>query len=118
MNSTTTTQKVRITALHTIQRRFAVVFMGVKVAVAFSRDSGAKVGYDAIMLEGRITSGGSRVNWFCQVDSGSVFELEVDREFFIKNHNRIQNWNIVTIEEFTTTKARNSALIAMEKNLE
>lgn len=64
--------------------------MNVKVGVAFGLDSGAKVGYDARMISGDIGSGGSRANWYCYVSEGSVFELEVDRDFYLKNKNRIK----------------------------
>jgi len=110
--------KVRITAREDNCRKFAVVFMGVKVAVAFGRDSGAKVGYNARMISGNISSGGSRVNWYCQVDAGSVFELEVDAEFFRKNRNRIKKWDIEVIDDFTQTKARADDLVKMSDNLE
>jgi hypothetical protein len=84
------TVKVRITAREKVERRFAIIFMNVKLAVAFSRDSGAKVGYDARLMRGNIGSGGSRANWYCYADEGTVFELEVDKEFFETNKNRIK----------------------------
>lgn len=112
------TVKVRITAKEDNARKFAVVFMNVKVAVAFDRDSGAKVGYDARMIDGVITSGGSRANWYCLVKAGSVFELEVDAEFYNKNKNRIKKWDIEEIEEFSVSKERADALKAMKDNLE
>lgn len=112
------TQKVRITALSQNCRRFAVVFMGKKIAVAFGRDSGARVGYDATMISGDIGSGGSRVNWYCIVEEGSIFELEVDAEFYQKNKNRITKWKIEEIDEFTISKERSEALIKMNENLE
>lgn len=110
--------KVRITALSDNCRRYAVIFMGVKVAVAFDRDSGAKVGYDARMIEGEIDSGGSRKNWYCQVSEGSVFELEVDKEFYRKNKNRIKKWSIEEIEEFTMTIERSRELKHIDDNIE
>lgn len=112
------TIKVRITTREDNHRKFAVVFMGVKVAVAFGRDSGARVGYNARMISGGIDSGGSRANWYCIVKEGSVFELEVDEEFFWKNKNRIKKWDIEVIDDFTMSKERNEALIKMDENLE
>lgn len=109
---------VRITAKEDNHRKFAVMFMGVKVAVAFGRDSGAKVGYDARMISGDIDSGGSRANWYCIVKEGSVFELEVDSEFFRKNKNRIKKWDIETINEFSLSKERTEALLNMNENIE
>lgn len=111
-------QKLRITALSDNHRRFAVVFMNVKVAVAFDRDSGAKVGYDARMISGEIDSGGSRANWYCWVKEGSVFEIEVDKEFYEKNKNRIKKWAIEEIDEFAMSVERSRELKAMSDNLE
>ena len=113
-----TKTKVRITALNNIERKYSVNFMGIKVAVAFDRDSGAKVGYDAIMIEGDIGSCGSRIHWVCYVCEGSIFELAVDTEFYNKNKNRIKNWKIEEIEEFSMTKQRSIELQKMEDNLE
>ena len=111
-------QKVRITALSDNSRKYAVVFMNVKLAVAFDRDSGAKVGYDARLIEGTIESGGSRANWVCIVREGAIFELEVDKEFYNKNKNRITKWSIEEIDEFSMSKERSDALKAMDDNLE
>jgi len=110
--------KVRITAKEDNHRKFAVVFMGEKVAVAFNRDSGAKIGYGVRMLKGEIDSGGSRANWYCSVSEGSVFELEVDAEAFRKNKNRIKKWEIEEIEAFSMSEERSSKLKDIEDNLE
>lgn len=110
--------KVRITAKESNYRRFAVVFMNTKLAVAFDRDSGAKVGYDARMISGEIGSGGSRANWHCYVAAGSVFELEVDKEFFEKNKNRIKKWDIEVIDTFSVSKERADEALAVANNLE
>ena len=111
-------QKVRITAKEDTQRRYAVVFMNVKLAVAFGRDSGAKVGYDARMISGKIGSGGSAKNWYCIAYEGSVFELEVDAEFFRKNKNRIKKWDIEEIDEYSMSKERADDLKTMDDNIE
>lgn len=110
--------KLRITAKEDNCRRFAVMFMGIKVAVAFGRDSGANVGYEVRMNGGDISSGGSRVNWYCKVAKGSIFELEVDAEIYHKNKNRIKKWEIEEIEDFTMSKERSVALKYAEDNLE
>ena len=111
-------QKVRITAKEDNHRKFAVVFMNVKVAVAFGRDSGGKIGYDARLISGEVGSGGSAKNWYCSVSEGSVFELEVDAEFFRKNKNRIKKWDIEEIDEYSVSKERADSLKAMDDNLE
>ena len=110
--------KIRIKAKQDVYRKYAVMFMGVKLAVAFSRDSGAKVGYNARLISGEIGSGGSRANWVCTVSEGAVFELEVDEEVFNKNKNRIKNWEMEVIEDFTMTKERTEFLLNAQKNLE
>ena len=110
--------KVRITARENNHRRYAVVFMGVKVAVAFNRDSGAKVGYNARMISGEINSGGSWKNWYCEVKEGSVFELEVDTEAFRKNKNRIKKWDIEVIDDFSMSKERADQLKYIDDNIE
>lgn len=110
--------KLRITAKEDNKRRFAVVFMNVKVAVAFSRDSGARIGYEARMISGNIRSGGSRKNWCCCVDAGSVFEIEVDAEFYQKNKNRIKKWDIEEITDFSMTLDRSRELKSMNDNIE
>jgi len=110
--------KVRITAKEDNHRKFAVVFMNQKVAVAFDRDSGAKVGYGTRMISGEIGSGGSRKNWYCTVSQGSVFELEVDKELFTKNKNRIKKWDMEIIEDFTMSEERSRMLHAGAENLE
>ncbi len=110
--------KLRIRAKEDNCRKYAVMFKGIKVAVAFSRDSGAKVGYQARMIDGRINSGGSAKNWYCFVAEGSVFELEVDEEIYHKNKNRIKKWEMTEIEEFSMSKERSDQLKHAEDNLE
>ena len=109
---------VRITAKENNQRRYAVIFMGEKVAVAFGRDSGAKVEYRARMISGNIDSGGSAKNWFCEVEKGSVFELEVDAEAYHKNKNRIKKWDIEELDNFSITKKRADMLLDVAQNVE
>lgn len=112
------TTKIRVTAKEVVYRRFAVVIFDVKLAVAFSRDSGAVVGYDARLLSGEIGSGGSARNWYCYAEEGTVFELEVDTEAFNKNKNRIKKWDIEVIEDFSISKERADKLKSIEDNLE
>lgn len=109
---------IRITAKEDNRRRFAVIFMGVKVAVAFDRDSGAKVAYGARLISGTIGSGGSRANWYCKVAKGSVFEIEVDREAFERNKNRIKKWDMDVIENFSMTEDRSRMLHEASEDLE
>jgi hypothetical protein len=110
--------KIRITAKEDNCKKYCVVFMGEKVAVAFSRDSGAKVAYSARMIGGEIGSGGSRANWYCIVRAGSIFELEIDEEIFHKNKNRIKKWDMEVIEDFSMSKERAEKILKAEQNLE
>lgn len=100
---------VRATAKTTICKRFAVKCLAEKVAVAFSRDSGAKVAYGAKMIDGQISSGGSRANWYCQVDEGSVFEFNMSRAVFEKNKNRLKNWAVEIVEPSAEAGMLNSS---------
>jgi len=109
---------VRITAKEDNCRKFAVVFMNTKIAVAFDRDSGAKIAYGARMLKGKIGSGGSRANWYCYVKEGSVFEIEIDKELFEKNKNRIKKWDMEVIENFSITEERSRMFQEASENLE
>ncbi len=110
--------KLRIKAKTDNCRRFAVVFMNVKVAVAFDRDSGAKPAYGARLISGDIDSGGSRKNWYCQVSEGAVFEIEVDQEAFEKNKNRIKKWDMEVIPEFSMSEEHSRMLFDAADNLE
>lgn len=110
--------KIRITAREDNCRRYAVIFMGVKVAVAFSRDSGAKIGYGVRMVKGEIGSGGSRNNWYCRVGEESIFELEVDKEVYEKNKNRIKKWDMEIIDDFSMSEERSKLLHNASENLE
>jgi len=92
------TVTVRATALSRSERRYAVLCLGEKMAVAFDRDSGAKIGYGAKMIDGKIGSGGSRKNWYCYVNEGSVFEFQIDKAVFEKNKNRLKNWKVEIVE--------------------
>lgn len=113
-----TNLKIRIEALEDNTRRYAVVFMGTKVAVAFSRDSGAKVAHGARMLSGEIDSGGSRNNWYCFVKEGSIFEIEVDSEAYHKNKNRIKKWKHEIIDNFSISEERSNMLLKASQELE
>ena len=70
------------------------------------------------MISGEIGSGGSKANWYCEVKDGSVFELEVDAEFYRKNKNRIKKWKMEEIEVYAISKDRCTELRAIEDNLE
>ena len=65
---------VKITAKRSLDaRRDAIRFAGRVVAEASGRDTGARLGADVIMLDGKINSGGSMKNWETYIYEGSVF---------------------------------------------
>lgn len=53
-----------------------VTLMGKTVAVAYGRDTGAKVGTDVVFLEGEPDSGGSAKNWRTVIPAGAVVVLK------------------------------------------
>lgn len=71
--------------------RNAVVIYGKTIARATGRDSGARVGDEATLISGSISSGGSMRNWRTTIKAGSVFKvrnipkkaLEMDTEYDI-----------------------------------
>ena len=103
--------KLRITALLDIRRKYSVVCAGVKVAVALSRNSGAKVAYGTRMISGTIGSGGSRANWYCSVSEGSVFEIDVDDVAYRRNKGRFTNWAVEEIQEFSMSEEESRLLV-------
>lgn len=82
------TVKVTFTA-DAIAERGAVVLFGKTIARAIGRDSGARVGDEATLIEGKIDSGGSARNWRTVVEEGTTFTvrnvpraaLEMDTEY-------------------------------------
>lgn len=54
-----------------------VYAFGVSLAHASGRDSGARVGENAMLVEGNIDSGGSVKNWTTYVGEGTVFQITI-----------------------------------------
>lgn len=67
------------------------------------RDSGARLGECVILLDGDISSGGSRVNWTTTVDIDSVIEIKdmtsEQVEMARKSVERYGKWDIIEITE-------------------
>lgn len=57
------------------QGKGALMFAGKTIARAFGRDSGAKVGDDVAIIEGRAYSCGSVKNWASEVGEGSKIKV-------------------------------------------
>lgn len=70
------------------------------------------------MIAGNIDSGGSRANWYCAVDEGSIFEISVDDAVYNANKNRISKWKLEIIEDFSMTEEKSKLLDHAARNLE
>lgn len=63
-----------------------VAFLGYTIAVAWGRDSGARLGDDISCIYGTYDSGGSVKNWTTRISKSSVFRLSIPEEL-LKLHN-------------------------------
>lgn len=54
----------------------------VSLCRAFGRDSGAVLGDGVMLIKGKISSGGSRVNWETVVYEGTVFRFQMPKKWF------------------------------------
>jgi len=88
------TVTVRVTALKTIQERGSISCLGVTIAKASGRDSGAFIPNSVCKISGKTSSGGSVKNWLTIISEGSVFEYNVPRFIFEKFRDRYSNFNI------------------------
>lgn len=57
------------------ESRGPVTIFGRTIATAFGRDTGARVGDGVAVLEGSVSSGGSRNNWTTRIDRGSRIRI-------------------------------------------
>ena len=58
------------------EKRQSVCLFGKEIARAWGRDSGAKIGDDAVYIEGKMpTSGGSMKNWCTVIPEGCVIKV-------------------------------------------
>ena len=65
------------------------------VCYATGRDSGAKVGVNAVLVDGRMTSGGSAKYWRTCVSNGSVFKIKgVTKSVLEREMDADGNWCI------------------------
>lgn len=97
--STNETIKLRIKFLDDeFASQESVDVFGKRVAVAYGRDSGAKVGEDVILESGEISSGGSARYWTSKVSEGSIFYLfNVNKNLFLKEKDNLP-YNIKILE--------------------
>jgi len=83
------TVKVAVKFLEGVaETKDSVKIFGKDVSKATSRDSGARVGENVVLVSGKIESGGSRVYWESQVEEGTIFSLsKVNKNVFDKEKN-------------------------------
>lgn len=83
------TVKVTVKFLEGVaETKDSVKIFGKDVSKATSRDSGARVGENVVLVSGKIESGGSRVYWESQVEEGTIFSLSrVNKNVFDKGKN-------------------------------
>lgn len=83
------TVKVTVKFLEGVaETKDSVKIFGKDVSKATSRDSGARVGENVVLVSGKIESGGSRVYWEPQVEEGTIFSLsKVNKNVFDKEKN-------------------------------
>lgn len=83
------TVKVTVKFLEGVaETKDSVKIFGKDVSKATSRDSGARVGENVVLVSGKIESGGSRVYWESQVEEGTIFSLsKVNKNVFDKEKN-------------------------------
>ncbi len=91
------TTNIEITANEEIETlRKPVLFAGKVIAVAYGRDSGARLGNNVAQCSGEINSGGSAVNWKTIIKKGSCFKvLHVTEELLKRESNNLFSYNVL-----------------------
>ena len=84
----------------------SIYFMGIPIARATGRDSGAQVCDGITKISGDMSSGGSVNNWETRIGQGSVFQLEISESSIIDVD--AEYWSIERIE----TKMSKNDLLA------
>lgn len=93
----------------------SVVAFGKTISMAFSRDSGAKVGEDVCYTNGEPKSGGSAKNWLSIVPNGSMIELiNVNKSLYEKERNK---WETIAKVNIKESESKLSELIKEKEQL-
>lgn len=111
------TVKVTVKFLEGVaETKDSVKIFGKDVSKAISRDSGARVGENVVLVSGKIESGGSRVYWESQVEEGTIFSLsKVNKNVFDKEKNNpLYKIEILDVKDEVERK---SELIAEKEKL-
>lgn len=73
---------------------------GVSLAHASGRDSGARVGENAMLVEGSIDSSGSVKNWTTYVSEGTVFQITVpESKYEACKEEEAEWWEITVLQQ-------------------
>lgn len=75
-----------------------IYFAGYKIAEAYGRDSGAKLGKCVSQISGEIGSAGSAKNWLTVIEKGSIFRLQMLRSMLSKAQ-KTDKWEVVEITD-------------------
>lgn len=95
MQKISDTIRVRATFEETVSEyKSPVRCLGVTIAKASSRDSGAYVPSEVVYIEGEADSGGSMKNWRTNVFSGAVVEFDVPQFIYDKFHDAYEDIRI------------------------
>ena len=79
--------------------RGPVSFCGYTIARAYGRDSGAVLGDDVALIDGRIDSGGSMKNWTSRVRENSRFRLRIPQGVLDKYiEKEKEKWPIIEVK--------------------
>ena len=92
--------KVEITFLEDyIWGHQSAKLVGYPIATATGRDSGATMAENVALVAGRVTSGGSRVNWSSIICEGAVIRMTVSESVFKEIEELGKERELLTIKE-------------------
>lgn len=90
---------------------------GVSLAHASGRDSGARVGENAMLVEGNIDSDGSVKNWTTYVGEGAIFQITIPESKFEACKKEEEEWWEITTMQQGKEERRTSLIQEREKLL-
>ena len=102
------------------EERQAVFFAGKTIAMAFGRDSGAKISPEVCFLAGGATSGGSTKHWETVIKKGSVVQIPAVPLVLVQQEMENLSSDSMTVEiikKDSQIEALNAEKEALEKRL-
>lgn len=97
---------VKVTALNDlVKSKAAITLFGKEIARAYNRDSGARVGEDVTLINGKFGSGGSAKNWLTTINKGSIFLVKNVSENMIIKEKDNKNIAFTIVESKTINKS-------------